>query len=112
MKVTKKLEHVSYEERLREQGLFSLEKISPRGILSMCIKYLLGWSEEDGARHFSVMSSERARGNEPMLASSKTDLMLTKAEPFTNGGSASVTTYLRRGGKNCTTAARERNEDM
>ncbi|KAK4828698.1 hypothetical protein QYF61_000536 [Mycteria americana] len=37
-----------------------------------------------------------ATGQEPMPASSKTDLPLAKAEPISNGGSASGITYLRR----------------
>ena len=31
-----------------------------------------------------------------MLAGSKTDLLLAKAEPISNSGSASVITYLRK----------------
>jgi len=35
----------------------------------------------------------------PVPASAKTDLLLAKAKPISDGGSASVITYLRRGRK-------------
>jgi len=42
------------------------------------------------------------------------DMPMTKAEPISGGGSASVIIYLREGKSSCTTAtvARERSENM
>jgi len=77
-KMKRGLKHLSYKERLRELGLFSLKNRRLRGDLTNAYKYLKGKCQEDGARLFSVVPSDSTRGNGHKLKYGKFQLNMRK----------------------------------
>lgn len=65
------LEHFSYKKRLRELGLFSLEKWKLRRNLVNVYKCLMEGNEDEVGRLFSVELSDRTRGNGHKLKNMK-----------------------------------------
>ncbi|PKU42037.1 hypothetical protein llap_7659 [Limosa lapponica baueri] len=62
-KMTRGLEHLCYEDRLRELGLFSLEKRRLQGDLIMAFQYLKGAYRRDGEGFFMRECNNRTRDN-------------------------------------------------
>jgi len=77
-KMIRGLEHLSYEDRLRELGLFSLGKRILWGDLTAAFQYLKGAYRKDGEGLFTRMCSDRTRGNDSKLKEGRFRLDIRK----------------------------------
>jgi len=77
-KIIRGVEHLSYEQRLRELGLFRLEKRRLWGDLTAAFQYLKGAYKKDGDRLFSKACCDRTRGNGFKLKKSRFRLAIGK----------------------------------
>jgi len=72
------LEYLSYEDRLRELVLFSLEKRRLRGDLTAAFQYLKGAYRKDGEGLFTGVCSDRTRWNGSKLKKGRFRLNIRK----------------------------------
>jgi len=74
----RRLEHLSYEERLEELELFSLEKGRLCGDLIVAFQYLQGAYKKDGDKLFSRVCCNRTRDDDFQLKEGRFRLDISK----------------------------------
>jgi len=94
--MTQGMEHLSYEGRLRELGLFSLEKRRLWGVLIVAFQCLKGTYREEGDRLCSTICCDRMRGNGFKLKEGR--FMLDKKKVFYSESGEALAQIARRCG--------------
>ena len=82
MKMIKGLEHLSYEERLSDLGLFSIEKRRLRGYMIKVYKYLRCERQSDEATRFLVVCGDRTRQNGHKLSIGSSEQMYIRTSSW------------------------------
>ena len=77
-KMSHGLEHLSYEDRLRELGLCSLKKRRLQGDLRAAFQYPKGGYKKEGERLFSRVCCDKTRGNSFQLEQGRFRLDIRK----------------------------------
>ena len=77
-KMTQGMEHLSYEDRWKELGLFSLQKRRLWGDLRAAFQYLKGTYKKEEDRLFSRACCDRTRGNRFQLKEKRFRLDIRK----------------------------------
>jgi len=85
-KMIRGMEHLSYEERLRGLGLFSLEKRRLQGDLIAAFQYIKGAYRKDRDNLFSKTCCDRTRSNGFTLKEGRFGLDIRKIFLYTEGG--------------------------
>jgi len=85
-KMIRELEHLSYEERLRGLGLFSLEKRRLQGDLTASFQYFKGAYRKDEDKLFSKACCDRTRNNGFKVKEGRIRLDIRKQFFYNEGG--------------------------
>jgi len=77
-KIIRGLEHLTYKDRLRELGLFSLEKRRLQGDLMTALQHLKGAYKKDGDSFFTNACCDRKSSNDFKLREGRFRLHIRK----------------------------------
>ena len=92
------MEHLPYKDRLRELGLFSLDKRRIRGDLLLACQYLKGGYKKEGNRLFSRVCCDSTSGSGFKLKERRFRLVVRKKFFYYKGGEALAQVAHRRNG--------------
>ena len=92
------MEHLPCKDKLKELGLFSLEKRRLRGDLRVAFQYLNGGYKKEGDRLLSRVCCDKTRGNCFKLKEGRFRLDIRKKSFYNQSGEA-LEQIAQRGGR-------------